>query len=78
MSKVLLRFADHQERRIVSNRVQLSRLIARENFPPGFLITANSRCWLEEEIDGWIDSRRGRSLGPTVGQGVAKRRVEAA
>lgn len=53
----LLRYPDLVERRVVKNRMTLSRLIKHEGFPPGFLLSANARVWREEDVDAWIEMR---------------------
>ena len=53
----LLRFGDLKARGIVRNRVTLSRWIKSQNFPPGFLIGANTRVWKESDIDSWLSDR---------------------
>jgi hypothetical protein len=54
---VLLRFANLKARGIVNNWPTLARWIAREGFPPGHLIAANTRVWTEAEIDEWLMSK---------------------
>ena len=53
----VVRFSDSKERGVVNNRGTLSRWIKNSEFPSGFLIGPNSRCWYEHEIDDWLDSR---------------------
>ena len=53
----LLRFADLQQRKIIPNRTTLSRRIAKDGFPPGFLLGPNSRVWREEDVEAWLDKR---------------------
>ncbi len=57
MAGVLLRFRDLKDRRIVSNHVTLGRWIAKEGFPPGFMLGPNTRVWREDDIDAWLDCR---------------------
>ena len=57
MAAVLLRFRDLKDRRIVTNHVTLGRWIAREGFPPGFMLGPNTRVWREDDIDAWLNSR---------------------
>jgi predicted DNA-binding transcriptional regulator AlpA len=54
---VLLRFRDLKSRGIVNSWPQLKRLINLHNFPRGRLLSPNTRAWLEDEIDQWLDSR---------------------
>lgn len=53
----LLRFSDLKGRGIVNNRVTLGRWIKNQNFPPGFLLGANTRVWKESDIDSWLTDR---------------------
>ena len=54
----LLSYADLVRIGVVNNRTQLSRLTKSQNFPEGFLLSANARRWQEEEVDEWIELRR--------------------
>jgi hypothetical protein len=54
---VLLRFRDLKDSRIVSNHVTLGRWIAKEGFPPGFMLGPNTRVWREADVEAWLDSR---------------------
>ena len=58
-----LSFEQLKSRGVVNNRTQLSRLIGKCNFPPGFLLSANARRWTEEEVAEWIETRRAGSAG---------------
>jgi predicted DNA-binding transcriptional regulator AlpA len=53
----LLRYPDLVGKGIVNSRMTLKRLIDSQNFPPGRLITPNSRAWTEEEVDEWVGTR---------------------
>jgi hypothetical protein len=66
----LLSFADLHARGIVSNWPQLRRLIANYNFPAGFLLSANSRRWTEEEVEAWLSARRSLQA-PSTADAVA-------
>ncbi len=55
---ILLSYADLVRIGVVNNRTQLSRLTKGQDFPVGFLISANARRWQEEEVDEWIELRR--------------------
>lgn len=57
----LLRFSDLKARRIVNNRTSLQRLIRQHGFPPGFLLSPNSRAWIEDEVNRWIETRASES-----------------
>ena len=71
----LLRFSDLQERGIVRSYVQLDRMQRLYSFPPGRLITPNSRAWTEEEVDAWLASRPVENDAPL--KGAAKARHES-
>jgi len=51
-----LRFSDLRAGGIVKNRVQLKRLIEKYNFPPGRMISPNTRAWKGDEIDAYYAS----------------------
>ncbi len=53
----LLRYPDLVDRGVVRSRMTLKRLIDSQGFPPGCLVTPNSRVWPENEVDDWIKSR---------------------
>jgi hypothetical protein len=54
----VLSYADLKTNGIVNNRTQLGRLIELGDFPPGFLLSANSRRWTELEVAEWLQVRR--------------------
>ena len=58
MAKQLLRYSDLCAAGIVNNRMQLSRLVAREEFPAGFKLSENTRVWDATEVATWVDQRR--------------------
>jgi predicted DNA-binding transcriptional regulator AlpA len=53
----LIRYPDLVARGVVASRMTLKRLIDTQGFPPGILITPNSRAWDEDEVSTWIASR---------------------
>jgi predicted DNA-binding transcriptional regulator AlpA len=53
----LIRYTDLVAKGVVNSRMTLKRLIDSQGFPPGVLITPNSRAWREEEVDAWIAAR---------------------
>lgn len=53
----IVRFNDLKARGLVGNWPTLLRWIDREGFPPGRMLGANTRCWLESEIEDWLASR---------------------
>jgi hypothetical protein len=75
----VFRFSDLKTAGLVSSWAQLGRLVQRDGFPPGRLLSARVRVWLPSEIEKWLSTR------PTVGSGprsAAKtkrqRKIEAA
>ncbi len=67
-----VRFRDLRSSGIVENWEQLSKLIERENFPQGRLLSPNVRAWTVDEITTWLASR------PTERKAGPQRRKEAA
>jgi hypothetical protein len=67
----LLRFQDLVARGVVRNRVTLKRMIERNGFPRGVMISTNTRAWDLDER--WIASRS--STGPPA-RGAAARRQQ--
>ncbi|MEJ0096220.1 MAG: AlpA family phage regulatory protein [Methylocella sp.] len=53
----LIRYTDLVAKGVVNSRMTLKRMIDLQGFPPGRLVTPNSRAWTEEEVDQWIESR---------------------
>jgi hypothetical protein len=53
----LKRFKDLKAAGVVGNWPQLDRLVKKHNFPPGRMLSDNTRAWTEEEIDQWVDTR---------------------
>jgi predicted DNA-binding transcriptional regulator AlpA len=56
MSKGWLRFRDLKARGFVQSWAQLRRLTELYSFPPGRMISPNTRAWTEEEIDAYYRS----------------------
>lgn len=72
---VLLRFRDLQARGIVRNWPHFKQLRAEHGFPPGRMLSPNTRVWTEAEIDAWIESRpveNPRKQGISTAEGRAK------
>jgi predicted DNA-binding transcriptional regulator AlpA len=69
----LLSYADLVHLGVVNNRTQLSRLKKRAGFPAGFLLSANSRRWHENEIEEWVMSAN--SQEQTLGYGLKARNL---
>ncbi len=53
----LLRFNDLKSHGIVSNWVQLRRMITLYGFPPGIKLGPNSTAWEQSSVENWIASR---------------------
>jgi predicted DNA-binding transcriptional regulator AlpA len=53
----LIRYTDLVAKGVVNSRMTLKRLIDNQGFPPGRLVTPNSRAWIEEDVDAWIAAR---------------------
>jgi len=57
MAKGWLRFGDLKARNIVKSWAQLKNLTELYGFPPGRMVSPNTRAWTEEEIDAFYASR---------------------
>jgi predicted DNA-binding transcriptional regulator AlpA len=68
----LLRYPGLVEKGVVNSRMTLKRMIDTQGFPPGRLVTPNSRAWIESEVDQWIEGR------PSARKTEARRISEAA
>lgn len=66
-----LRFEDLKARRIVNNRVTLSRWIKQQGFPTGVKLGPNTVAWDSAVVEQWLASR------PNAGQAAACREVRA-
>jgi len=65
----LIRYTDLVAKGVVNSRMTLKRLIDLQGFPPGRLVTPNSRAWTEDEVDLWIDGRpTARKTAPRLRQ----------
>jgi predicted DNA-binding transcriptional regulator AlpA len=53
----LIRYTDLVAKGIVNSRMTLKRLIDNQGFPPGILVTPNSRAWIEEDVDARVINR---------------------
>ena len=73
----LIRYPDLVEKGVVKSRMTLHRLIRDEGFPPGVLVSPNSRAWIEEEVDAWVMSRPSakKEQPPTLRKSAAGRVV---
>jgi len=71
----LYRFADLEKRKIVTSRAQLAKMIERDGFPTGFILTPQTRAWRVEDIERWLASRPTEQIKP---RGRAKALVEKA
>jgi len=75
MAIKLLRFSDLRIRGVAQNWPTLKRRIENDGFPRGRMIGANTRVWVEAEVEEWIKTR------PTAGpapRGAAKLRQDRA
>jgi len=54
---ILLRYRDLVARGLFNSRMTTWRAIEQQGFPPGRLVTPNSRAWTEVEVDQWVASR---------------------
>ena len=58
MSSRFVRSRDLKARGIVNNWAQLDNLIEKYDFPPGRMLSPNTRAWdEEEEVEPWLASR---------------------
>jgi predicted DNA-binding transcriptional regulator AlpA len=62
-----------KDNHIVENRMGLKRLVELHGFPPGRLLSAQKRVWLQEEVLEWIASRPVEHTLPLRGACKAKR-----
>ena len=70
MSTRFVRFRDLKARGIVNNWAQLDNLIEKYDFPPGRMLSPNTRAWdEEEEVEPWLASRPTEGPAP---RGAAK------
>jgi hypothetical protein len=53
----VVRMRDLKDRGIVTGWPQLRDLQIRSGFPSGRLIGPNTRVWLVDEVNAWLDSR---------------------
>jgi predicted DNA-binding transcriptional regulator AlpA len=53
----LLRFADLKARKIVNNRMTLTRWMQSNGFPQPLRLGANSVAWSEAEVMTWLSQR---------------------
>jgi len=51
------RFNDLRSAKICTSWIQLARLIEKQSFPPGILLSSNTRVWAVSEIRAWLASR---------------------
>jgi hypothetical protein len=52
------RYRDLMTAGIVTNRMQLARLIAKEGFPRGFRLSANTHVWDVSTVRRWLASKQ--------------------
>lgn len=70
-----LRFSDLQARGIAKSWAQLRRLIKLYGFPPGRMVSPNTRAWSSDDIDAYYASRP--VAGPEL-RGAAKQKRDRA
>jgi predicted DNA-binding transcriptional regulator AlpA len=54
---VYVRYCDLQAAGIAGSWEQLYRLIDQQSFPPGVMLSANTRAWRLDEVEQWLASR---------------------
>jgi predicted DNA-binding transcriptional regulator AlpA len=75
MSSRFVRFRDLKARGIVNNWAQLDNLIEKYDFPPGRMLSPNTRAWdEEEEVEPWLASRPTEGPAPRGAAKAAKGR----
>jgi predicted DNA-binding transcriptional regulator AlpA len=75
MSSRFIRFYDLKKRGIVKSWAQLDNLIEKYDFPPGRMLSPNTRAWdEEEEIEPWLASRPTEGPAPRGAAKAAKGR----
>jgi predicted DNA-binding transcriptional regulator AlpA len=65
-----MRFRDLKEAGLVDNRPALKRMIVECGFPPGILLSTNTRAWRTDEIAAWLATR------PTAPKQLPRNSVE--
>jgi hypothetical protein len=73
----VLSFSDLKQAGIVNDWSALKRLVDREGFPPGILLSRNRRVWPETAIIEWLAARP-QYVGPAILRGAAKVNAERA
>jgi predicted DNA-binding transcriptional regulator AlpA len=54
---IFVRYSDLIRANIVGSWTQLKRLMDKEGFPLGQMLSANIRAWRLDEIEAWLDGR---------------------
>jgi hypothetical protein len=78
MVPVHYRFRDLKARGIVENWTQLRKMIEKENFPPGKLLSPSVRAWTDDEIAGWLETRPTAPSQPLRGGAKIRAELKAA
>ena len=52
-----VRFVDLKAAGIVDNWTQLKRIVEVEGFPPGVMLSPNTRAWLVSDVRAWLATR---------------------
>ena len=76
MPGLILRYKHLVERGIVYSRPRLKNLIDNSGFPPGRMMSPNTRAWTEEEIDKWWKSRA-NAKAPPLKKGICKTKTNS-
>ena len=53
----LYRYADLVKLNIVNSRAQLAKMIARDGFPSGFILSPQIRAYRASDVERWLASR---------------------
>jgi predicted DNA-binding transcriptional regulator AlpA len=76
---VFVRYRDLVAAGIVSSWQQLFRIIDKEDFPEGVLLSPNIRAWRLDEVERWLASRpTARKVLPEGATPPKRRETEAA
>jgi hypothetical protein len=57
----LLRFTDLKAAGIVQNWTQLKVMVEKHGFPAGFHLSPQVRAWHCDDVEAWIEAKRGQS-----------------
>jgi hypothetical protein len=74
--KIIRGLAGLKERNILMNWPAVADAVKNKGFPPGFMLTPNTRCWWEDEVMAWVESRPSALDAKPKLKGGARRAVE--